>query len=148
MVSIPLAVISAAQSAQHTTAVPASVTIAQWEAESAWGTKYTGTWNCFGIKAVPGQSATACKTHEVIGGMSIPTTAMFANYASLDDAFEAHGRLISGEAKFAPAMALLPDVTAFVNAMAPIYATDPTYAHLLLEIIAEHHLEQYDMESA
>lgn len=148
MVSIPLNVISAAQASQHATGVPASVSIAQWGVEGAWGARCTGTFNYFGIKAVGNQPFTMCPTHEVIGGQSVLVQAAFANYGSLDEAFTAHAKLLADEPQYAPARAYLPDVTAFVEKMAPVYATDPSYASLLLEIITEHRLTQYDMENA
>lgn len=148
MVSIPLDVISAAQACQHETGIPASVTIAQWSVESGWGARCTGTNNFFGIKAIGNQPSTLCWTHEVIGGQSVKVQAAFANYGSLEEAFAAHAKLLADEPQYAPARACLPDVTAFVEKMAPVYATDPSYANLILEIITEHSLTQYDMESA
>lgn len=145
---IAVNVISAAQSAQYITGIPASVQIAQFGAESGWGARCTGTFNYFGVKAVGDQPSTLCATHEVIDGKSVPAQAAFANYSSLDEAFTEHAKLLADEPQYAPARACLPDVAAFVEKMAPVYATDPTYAGLLLEIISEHRLTQYDMESA
>jgi len=143
-VIIPPNVIAAAQASDQATGIPASVTIAQWAAESGWGKVCTGTNNYFGIKAVTGQAGTMCQTHEVIGGKSVPTYAMFANYDSLADAFTAHAKLLADGPQYAAARAELPDVTAFVDKMAAVYATDPHYASLLNEIIADHLLMQYD----
>lgn len=148
MASVPAAVISAAQAAQQSTGIPASVSIAQWAVESAWGTRCTGTFNYFGVKAVHGQSATVVATHEVVDGRRVPTYASFANYGSLDEAFEAHAALLAEGPQYAPARACLPAAVAFVDKMAPVYATDPTYAGLLTEIMREHSLQQYDVETA
>lgn len=146
MASVPAAVISAAKAAQVATGIPASVSIAQWAVESAWGTRCTGTFNYFGIKAVAGQPYTVCQTHEVVDGKSVLIHAAFANYASLDAAFTAHAQLLD-DARFAEARACLPDAVAFVDKLAPIYATDPNYARVLTEIITEHDLAQYDQET-
>jgi flagellum-specific peptidoglycan hydrolase FlgJ len=156
MVEIPENVIEAAQAGQDTTknqfipgGIPASVQIAQWADESGWGAKYTGTWNCFGVKAEGDQPFTPCTTHEIVDGQRVEVVQNFLNYDSLIDAFNAHAMLLATSARYANARALLPDVTKFVEAMAPIYATegqlpgDP-YAATLLDIIRVHNLEQYD----
>lgn len=148
MVEIPLNVISAAQASQHATGIPSSVTLAQWAVESAWGARCTGTFNVFGIKAVGDESFTMCWTHEDSGGQSVKAQAHFANYASLEDAFTAHAKLLADEPQFAHARTSLPDAVAFTKAMAPVYATDPGYSALLLKIIQEHNLTQYDMVPA
>lgn len=147
MVSIPPDVIAAAQAAQRATGMPASVSIAQWALESGWGARCTGAFNCFGIKAVGDQSATVVPTHEVVDGKRVLVHAAFANYGSLEAAFLAHARLLADRPQYAPARACLPDTAAFVDKMGPVYATDPTYAPTLLEIMGEHDLGQYDVET-
>lgn len=142
-VVIPAEVIAAAQDAQKATDIPASVSIAQWAAESGWGAKVTGTYNYFGVKAVPGQPFTMCPTHEMVDGRRVPIEAAFVNYSSLEQAFVDHARLLCGP-RYAAARACLPDVSAFVDKMAPVYATDPTYAGLLNDIIRQHDLTRYD----
>lgn len=148
MATIPANVIAAAQASQAATGIPASVSIAQWAVESAWGVRCTGMNNYFGIKATPGQPQTLCATHEVIGGKRVLVNAAFAVYGSLEDAFTAHAALLAHNPRYAVARALLPDVEAFVNAMAPIYATDPGYAALILQIIHGHQLQQFDTVTA
>jgi flagellum-specific peptidoglycan hydrolase FlgJ len=147
VVVIPPSVITGAQLAMKMTGIPASVTIAQWAIESGWGARVTGTYNVFGIKAVQGQSSTACASHEVINGERVPVTAYFANYGSLAEAFVAHARVLMG-LPYMAARKCLPDVEAFVDKMAPVYATDPNYASLVMKIIIQHNLTQYDREVA
>ncbi len=146
MTTIPDAVIKAAQAAQVPTGIPASVTIAQWAVESAWGMKCTGENNYFGIKAVEGQASTMCPTHEVVGGQRVAIMAPFANYDTMGDAFLAHAKLLTGP-RYSEARACLPDAIAFVAKMAPVYATDPNYTTLLTGIIQGHNLTQYDVPS-
>ena len=56
--------------------VPASVTVAQWAVESAWGASMPpGSNNPFGIKAVGDQPAVESPTREVINGESVTITA-------------------------------------------------------------------------
>lgn len=143
-VVIPPNVIAAAQASDKATGIPASVTLAQWAVESGWGSKCTGTFNYFGVKALHGQDGAACATHEVVHGQRIATTALFANYLSLEAAFTAHAELLANGAPYADARTRLPNVAKFVNAFAPHYATDPNYATLLLEIINGHDLTRYD----
>lgn len=144
MIQIPPDVITAAQDSEGASGIPASVTIAQWAVESGWGAHCTGTFNYFGIKAAADQPATACTTHEVVNGQRVAITALFANYLSMADAFTAHANLLAVEPQYATARDYLPDAEAFVMAMAPVYATDPNYAKLILEIMADHSLTQYD----
>jgi len=58
-------------------------------------------------------------------------------HCGFGDAFTAHAKLLADGPQYAAARAELPDVTAFVDKMAAVYATDPHYASLLNEIIAD-----------
>jgi flagellum-specific peptidoglycan hydrolase FlgJ len=138
-------IILAAQAAQHVTRVPASVSLAQYGLESAWGAKVTGRNNFFGIKAIRGQAGQLCETHEVIDGRSVLTHALFREFASPAEAFMAHAELLASAPVYKSAMAHLPDVTTFVRAMATHYATDPDYADKLLSLINEDDLAKYDI---
>jgi flagellum-specific peptidoglycan hydrolase FlgJ len=144
MVPSPL-VIGAAQAAQRRWRIPASVSIAQYGLESAWGAKTTGSFNYFGIKARPGQPFTTVETHEWNGVKYIAEPQPFANFASMAEAFDAHARLLAETLVYAPAMGALPDVPAFVAAMARHYATAPTYAAQVMSIIRGDGLERYDL---
>lgn len=144
MATFPPEIIAAAQAAQAATGTLASVTLAQWTVESGWGHEPdTGTNNCFGIKGTQ-DNGTFCWTHETIGGRSVRCQQWFANYATLADAFTAHGQLLAEEPQYAPARACLPDALAFVAAMGPVYATGPGYVDALDTIIRVHDLVQYD----
>jgi hypothetical protein len=58
-------------------------------------------------------------------GKRVPTK--FAKYASLDDAFEAHGKLLATGAAYAEARRHLDDPMAYAAALTGHYATDPQY---------------------
>lgn len=140
-------VISAAQRAQHELAVPASVSLAQFAIESAYGTKMpAGSNNPFGIKAVAGQPSVVARTREVVRGQSIFINAPFRKFADFNEAFEAHAHLLATAPVYAPAM------TAWkaghyedgIRLMAAKYATAPDYATLLLSVIHSQNLQQYD----
>ena len=103
-----------------------------------------GSNNPFGIKAVAGQPSVMVPTREFVGGRYITINAAFAAYPSVAEAFDAHAELLATSHFYAAAMAKLPDVTAFVEAMGPVYATAPNYASVILNLISEDHLSQYD----
>jgi hypothetical protein len=143
----PPQVIDAAVQSHRTWKVPASVTIAQWAVESAWGAAMPpGSNNPFGIKAVGDQPAVESQTHEVVGGATVTITARFRKFESLSEAFDQHGRLLATGARYRPAMAVAGDPAAFADALTGVYATDPNYGTILKYAIRTYGLAQYDQE--
>ena len=77
--------------ASHTKFYPrgpfASITLAQWAIESAYGRSMSGRNNCFGIKANSAQiqigSATSGWTHETLNGQYQKMLQYFADYPTL-----------------------------------------------------------------
>jgi flagellum-specific peptidoglycan hydrolase FlgJ len=136
--------IAAAQAAMAKWRVPASVTLAQFGIESAWGAKAPGN-NPFGIKALKGQPTQLIHTHEFIHGKMVPEDLEFAKFDSLAAAFDAHARLIATAPVYAPAMAALPDLYRFISLMAAHYATAPDYAHSIAAVIQGDALTRYDV---
>ena len=66
MAKIDRDVIEAAQASERKHGIPASVSLAQFALESAWGKKMPpDSHNPFGIKAVQGQPAVTVRTREV-----------------------------------------------------------------------------------
>lgn len=124
-----------------------SVSLAQYGLESAWGKYPSGVNNYFGIKAGPGEDATARYTHEVVDGKVILIVARFRNFASLEDGFDGHALLLT-----------TPHYAKCVNADNPFaycqalhdcgYATDPHYAQSLMNIIEDYGLVRYDQSYA
>lgn len=136
--------IAAAKAAQTATGVPASVSLAQFGLESGWGKHMpANSNNPFGIKAFHG-GGTEAMTTEVINGKVVHENQLFAVFSDLSAAFIAHSHLLASLSVYAPAMAVLPDVTQFVTLMAKHYATDPAYAQKILGIIHTGNLTQYD----
>ena len=122
----------------------ASVTLAQWAVESAYGREMPpGSNNPFGIKAVVGQPYVETLTREVIHGVSEKIEQKFAKYASIADAFEAHAKLLATSPIYAEAQAA-NTVESYVRAMAKHYATAPNYAAIILNIIRSFDLTLYD----
>jgi len=125
--------------------VPASVTVAQWAVESAWGAAMPpGSNNPFGIKAVGDQPSVESATREVVAGQSITISAKFRQFASLNEAFDQHGKLLATAAPYKPAMAKRADPDAFADALTGVYATDPQYGTTLKYVIHTYGMDQFD----
>lgn len=143
--TFPPDVVEAARAAQGKWNIPASVSLAQWVLESAWGTAMpAGSHNPFGIKARAGQPSVTVPTHEVLHGRWVKVTAAFAKFSSVAAAFDAHGKLLATAGVYARARAALPDAHAFAHALTGVYATDPHYGDKLVAIIDHHGLTAHD----
>lgn len=142
---VPQLVIDAAVASRQHWNVPASVTIAQWAVESAWGAAMPpGSNNPFGIKATAGQPAVESPTREVLGGEDVTVTARFRKFDSLAEAFDAHGRLLATATPYRIAMTHANDCEAFADALTGTYATDPQYGYTLKWVIRNYGLAKYD----
>ena len=141
------AVVPAAQTTARIWKVPASVTLAQWTLESAWGTSQLArqALNFFGVKAVQGEDYMEFSAREVVRGRSVMEMAEFAKYGTAIESFAAHAYLIAGLSRYAPCMAHADDAFAFAMELGPCgYSTSPTYGQGLCDLIREHNLTQYD----
>jgi flagellum-specific peptidoglycan hydrolase FlgJ len=140
-------IIDAARAAQAKWKVPASVSLAQWALESGWGHHMPpDSLNPFGIKARPGQPSVTVPTREQDKyGHVYTINAAFRKFDTMAQAFDEHARLLATAPVYANAIAALPSVTDFIHAMAPHYATDVQYEHLLNSIIRGSNLTQYDL---
>lgn len=142
---VPPEVIEAAVASRLKWSVPASITMAQWAVESAWGASMPpGSNNPFGIKAVGSQPAVDSLTREVVSGASITITAKFRKFDTLAEAFDQHGRLLASAPVYAPAMRLKEDAEAFADALTGVYATDPNYGTTLKWVIRNYNLTVHD----
>jgi hypothetical protein len=141
---LPPLVIEAAEASQKHWQVPASVTLAQWALESAWGAAMPpGSNNPFGIKAVGNQPAVTSPTYEVVNGETITVTVNFRVFSSVGEAFDEHGRLIATNPIYGPAMQAKQDPDAFAEALVGVYATDPDYGTKLKWLIRNYNLRNY-----
>ena len=142
---IPPDVVEAAVASKLKWSVPASVTMAQWAVESAWGASMPpGSNNPFGIKAVAGQPAVDSMTREVESGQSVMKTQPFRKFDSIAEAFDLHGKLLATGAPYKKAMALKDDPDAFADALTGVYATDPNYGTTLKYVIHTYDLVSSD----
>ena len=143
----------AAIASQAATGVPASITIAQAILESWWGKSVPpDSDNYFGIKAAhfvaPDQYVEAV-THEYVHGQLVTETDKFARFYSIAAGFTAHGFLLSQAPRYAPAMAVRSDPAKFAAELQSCgYSTNPNYASLLMQIVNEFDLAQYDAQNA
>ena len=129
---VPDDIAMAAVASQVKWKVPATVTLAQWAVESAWGASMPAdSNNPFGIKAAPGQAGVDAGTREVLGGQDVSIVAKFRKFDNLAEAFDLHGKLLATNRVYAPAMALAADPDAFADALTGVYATDPKYGYTL-----------------
>src|SRR5271156_1469909 len=90
--SARLAAVPAAQAAQRAFGVPASVTLAQWELESTWGTSKLATEanNFFGIKAEHLNDPSTYEefpTAEYENGVRVMIQADFEKYPDVQSSF-------------------------------------------------------------
>ncbi len=142
---IPHDVIDAAVASRKRWTVPASVTVAQWAVESAWGGAMPpGSNNPFGIKASGTQLSVDSPTREVINGENMTVTARFRVFESLSQAFDEHGRLLATAPVYKEAMKQVDNPQAFADALTGTYATDPNYGFTLKWVMQNYGLSQYD----
>jgi mannosyl-glycoprotein endo-beta-N-acetylglucosaminidase len=142
---VPPEVADAAITSRKRWTVPASVTVAQWAVESAWGASMPpGSNNPFGIKATATQAAVESPTREVVNGENITITARFRQFDSLSQAFDEHGRLLATAPVYKDAMKQADNPEAFADALTGVYATDPNYGFTLKWVMQNYGLSQYD----
>jgi hypothetical protein len=142
---VPPDVADAAVASRQHWNVPASVTLAQWAVESAWGAAMPpDSNNPFGIKAVGDQPAVESATHEVVSGETITISAKFRKFASVTEAFDLHGKLLATSPVYAPAMQKKDDPEAFADALTGVYATDPQYGTTLKYVMKNYNFTMYD----
>lgn len=147
MTQPPATIIAAAQDAQRKWRIPASISIAQWALESGWGAHSPGN-NPFGIKGMAGYDTQTLTTHEFVHGHMQLCKQVFTKFDDLAQAFDCHAKLLATSSFYSPAMAMLPDITAFASKMGARYATDPLYAAKMLAVIHGSRLTQYDVADA
>lgn len=125
-----------------------SNTLGQLAIESAYGERMSGKNNPFGIKATPMQiaagKATRVWTKEFTRGFYQSELLYFADYDSIEDAFDAHAFLLTH-----------PWYQDCMNAQTPQeyahalyrdhYATAPNYAAVLIEVMDANDLYQFDV---
>ena len=150
----------AALAAQQKWGVPASVTLAQAILESSDG---AGNWggsklavqccNFFGVKARQGEEYEEFRTAEFSNKPQATSNkpekqivlARFRKYNSVEESFEAHGRLLGSLARYRPAMAVAHDPIAFAEQLQLCgYSTNPEYAKVLTALMRRYDLSRFN----
>ncbi len=132
-------------SEQSRTGILASITIAQGALESAWGSSAPGN-NLFGIKGT-GQEFT---TLEYVNGQFIGTVAGFRTYSDWEGSVIDHSNFLIENSRYSKAgffsyCAALDYVGAARSLQNAGYATDPSYADKVVQIIQVNELYKFDI---
>lgn len=146
----PPEIIALAQGSQRSTGVPASVSIAQWIYESGWGMHMPkDSNNLFGIKEPdPKKPSVLQETKEADPrtGEMVKKTQRFRKFATPEESWAAHARLLSADPRYAKAMLLTHDPDRFVDTIAGTYApNNRKYAANIKDTMKTNHLYQYDV---
>ena len=107
-----------------------------------------GSNNPFGIKALRDEPFVLAMTREFEGGAWRRREARFRKFASFDEAFAHHARLLATAPVYRPAMRNKDDPVAFARALTGVYATDPDYGTKLVQLIEQLDLRLYDVAGA
>ena len=137
---IPKQVTDLALAGQAKYNIPAEVTLAQWRLESGNGKKMpTGSNNPFGIKAsksdIKDGNFIESMTTEHLNGVDVKIAQKFKKFDSLEDAFEAHAKLLATHPAYAEARKHENDPRAFASSLQGHYATDTQYSSKLLSMM-------------
>ena len=129
--------------------LPASVCIAQAILESGWGRYCIGQFNYFGRKWNGWGNYVRQQTTEYDYDSChyITIYDKFQSYSSLEEAIRDWCILITEEPAYSNALDEWKsnwNVEDFVYALAPVYATDPDYAHKIIATINANNLYRFD----
>lgn len=142
MATFPKEVIALAQQSQEKYGVPASVTLAQYATESAYGKSWLAqnANNYFGMMASKNSSSKVWRSDRY-----------WQVHDSMADSFDKHGQLLAGPT-YSGATAGYTDAYDYIDRMAPIYAPESDgntgIAALWKQIIKDNNLTQYDTGAA
>ncbi|MFP1679515.1 flagellar assembly peptidoglycan hydrolase FlgJ [Alloalcanivorax sp. C16-2] len=132
-----------ARDAERRTGVPAPLILAQAALETGWGRHRITTedgadsHNLFAIKAGTGWQGktTDVTTHEYIDGQRVKRVERFRVYDSYQEAFADHGRLLTGNGRYAGVLRADSADQAARALQDGGYATDPAYADKLVAVM-------------
>jgi len=124
-----------------------SLTIAQAILESGWGSSAPGNM-LFGLKWTEGcgYDWQLLWTSEYYDGVKTKIQAKFRKYESMSDSIIDHSRLLS-KARYAKVLEAKDYREACQAIYDAGYATDPNYPQLLITLIEQNNLDQYDIVS-
>lgn len=141
----------AAQDLQQKYSILTSITLAQAALETGWGRsipedKYTGqlSYNLFGIKGEGPAGSVTCDTREFRGNRMVEEEAQFRAYNNWLESLEDHCQLLLTD-WYKPVRDAVDYREAARRLQSCGYATDPSYAQKLIQLIDQYYLHQYDV---
>ena len=126
--------------------MPPSVTLAQAILESGWGrsTLTRDYHNLFGVKAGRSSQRIRLASREHMRGRLRPSRQTFRSYTSRSQSIWDHAELLGSDRRYAHARPHWTDWRPFLEAIAPRYASSPTYVQAVAEIIELYDLDRWD----
>lgn len=128
-----------------------SISLAQAILESDWGESGLSQnyYNLYGVKAGVAEPSVQLETSEYIDGKWITIMAPFRVYNSWAESVEAHAKLLTYGVDWNPKLyepvLKAKNYKEAAHALQKAgYATDPTYAQKIIQVIETYHLAQYD----
>ena len=136
----------AARESQKRTGVPAAVTLAQAALETGYGESSIGdAHNLFGMKGTGPAGTSNVATQEFENGHYVTIHDGFKKYHSWQESIDDHAALLSTASRYHEAMVHKDDPDRFAQEIARGgYATDPSYAAKLIQIMKENNLYRWD----
>ena len=126
--------------------VPPSITLAQAILESGWGRSGLSArhHNLFGVKAGSSDQKVRMASHEHKWGRLRASRETFRTYADKGESIAHHARLLGEDRRYAHARPVWTNGPAFLSAIAPRYASSPTYVDKVSEIVDCYELDRWD----
>jgi hypothetical protein len=126
--------------------VPPSITLAQAILESGWGRSKLSArhHNLFGVKAGSSDKKVRMASREHKWGRLRASRETFRTYADKGESIAHHARLLGEDRRYAHARPLWTDAPAFLEAIAPRYASSPKYVAKVSEIVDCYELDRWD----
>jgi hypothetical protein len=126
--------------------LPPSVALAQAVLESGWGRSRLARdhHNLFGVKAGGSHGGITMPTQEHRDGVDARVRSRFRSFEGVDQSIEHHARLLGDDERYAPAREHWTDWRAFLQQIAPTYATDPAYARRVAQLVERYDLDRWD----
>lgn len=113
--------------------------VAQAALETGWGKSVVGTHNLFGIRVGVGWTGktVSVMTREVVNGQNVYAPGLFRDYDSFAESIADHFEFLKNNSRYANVFDSddsMSDEQYFENLQLDGYATDPNYAHALMNM--------------
>lgn len=131
----------AEKAAKELGGVDPNALLTQWGFESGWGSKVSGKYNYFGIKADSSWQGDKkdVMTHEYVGGQKVRIPQPFRSYGSPEEAVTDYVKFLKNNKRYTKAGVFESKTSGeFFTALQKAgYATDPNYANKLTNATAD-----------